>query len=121
MDNSGSCVNISFDAWSSDTRLSLLGVIAHLLTGELLELKILLLGLPFISNHSGAEQARVLLILLKEYRIDHDKLGWFVLDNATNNDTAMEELSKSIPFNSRKKRLRCAGNMINLAANSFLN
>ncbi len=90
------------------------------MTEELLELKTLLLGLPVISNHSGDEQARVFLILLKDYGIDHDKLGWFVLDNATNNDTAMEELSKSIPFDPRKKILRFTGHMINLAAHSFL-
>ena len=120
INNSGSHISISFDAWSSDTWLSLLGVVAHFLTEELLELKTLLLGLPVISNHSGAEQARVLLILLKDYGIDHDKLGWFVLDNATNNDTALEELSKSIPFDPRKKRLRFARHMINLATHSFL-
>ncbi len=120
IDNSWSCVSISFDAWSSDTGLSLLGVVAHFLTEELLELKTLLLGLLVISNHSGAEQTRVLLILSKDYGIDHDKLGWFVLDNATNNDTALEELSKSIPFDPRKKRLRFTGHMINLASHSFL-
>lgn len=71
-------------------------------------------------NHSGAEQARVLPMVLKDYGIDQDNLGWFVLDNATNNDTVFEELSKSIPFDPRKKKLRCAGYMINLAAHSFL-
>lgn len=120
IENSGSRVSISFDAWSSDTGLSLLGVVAHFLTGEVFELKTLLLGLPVISNHSGAERARVLLVLLRDYGIDQDKLGWFVLDNATSNDTAPEELSISIPFDPRKKRLRCAGHMINLAAHSFL-
>ena len=55
IDNSGSRVSISFDEWSSDTGLFLLGVVAHFLTEELLELKTLLLWLPFISNHLGAE------------------------------------------------------------------
>ncbi len=95
IDNSGSRVSISFDAWSSDTGLSLLGDVEHFLSEELLELKTLLLRLPVISNHSGAEQARVLFILLKDHGIDYDKLGWFVLDNSTNHDTALGELSKS--------------------------
>lgn len=56
--------------------------------------------------------SRVLLIMLKAYGIDHDKLGWFVLDNATNNDmTLVDERSKSIPFDPLKKRLRCAGHI----------
>lgn len=117
--NSGSHVSISFDAWSSDTGLSLIEVVAHFLTGEVFELQTLLFGLPVISNHSGAEKARVWLVLLKGYAIDQDKLGWFVLDNATKKETAREE--KSIPFDPReKKRLRCAGHMINLAVHSFL-
>ncbi len=120
MENFGSCVSISFDAWSSDTPLSLLEVVTHFLSEKLLELKKLLLGLPVISNHSGDEQARVLLILLEEYRIDHEKLGWFVLDNTISNDTTLKELSKSIAFDPQKKRLRYVGHMINLAAHSFL-
>lgn len=52
--------------------------------------------------------------------MNHDKLKWFVLNNATNNDTTLEELSKSIPFNSQKKKLKCVGYMINLTADSFL-
>ena len=100
----GISVSISFDAWSSDTGFSLLGVVVHLLTGEVFELKTLLLGLQVISNYSGVEQARVLLVLLKDYGIDQEKLGWFVSDNATNNDTALEKLSKSIPFDPRKKK-----------------
>ncbi len=54
IDNSGSRISISFHAWSSDKWLSLLGVAAHFLTEELLELKTLLLGLRVISNDSGA-------------------------------------------------------------------
>lgn len=62
-----------------------------------------------------------MLFLLKDYGIDHDKLGWFVLDNATNNNTTLEELSKSIPFDLQfSKKLRYAGHIINLAAHSFL-
>ncbi len=120
MDNSRSRVSISFHAWSSNKGLSLLRVVAHHLTEELLELKTLLLELPVISNHSCTEQARVLLILLKGYRIDHDKLRWFVLDNTTNNDTVLKELSKSILFAPQKRRLTCAGHMINLDDHFFL-
>lgn len=75
IDNSKSCVSISFDACSSDTGFSLLGVVAYFLIEELLELKTLLFGVLIILNHSNTEQAGVLLILLKDYKIDHDKFG----------------------------------------------
>lgn len=82
---SGSRISISFDSWTSNSDLSLLGVVAHFLTGDTHELKTLLLALPEIKNHSGEEQARVLVGVLNDYGIDADKLGWFVLDNASNN------------------------------------
>lgn len=44
----------------------------------------------------------------------------FVLDNASNYDTALAELPKTISFDPIKRRLRCAGHMINLAAEAFL-
>lgn len=106
---------------TSNSDLSLLGVVAHFLTGDTHELKTLLLALPEIKNHSGEEQAHVLAWVLSDYGINTDKLGWFVLDNASNNDTALFELTKSVSFDpQKKKRLRCAGHMINLAANAFL-
>lgn len=64
----------------------------------------------------------MLLSVLQGYVIDIDELRWFVLDNASNNDTALAELSKTISFDPNKRRLRlqCAGHMINLAAEAFL-
>lgn len=118
--NAGSRINISFDAWSSDNGLSLLGVVAHFLDGEKHYLKTILLGLSQLNSHHGFEQARVLLEVLQNYAIDTDKLGWFVLDNASNNDIALAELSKIISFDPIKQRLRCAGHMINLVAETFL-
>lgn len=117
---SGSRVSISFDAWTSNLDLSLFGVVALFLSGDMHELKTLLLALPEVKNHSVKEQAFVLVGVLNNSGIDADKLGWFVLDNASNNDTALFELSKSIPFDPQKERLCCAGHMINLAANVFL-
>lgn len=112
-------INTSFDAWSSNNDLLLLGVVAHFLD-EKHELKTLLSGLPEINSHSGIEQARVLLQVLQDYGIDGNNLGWFVLDNASNNDTALADLAKSLSFDPSKKRLRCVGHVINLAADAFL-
>lgn len=118
--NAGSRINISFDTWSSDNGLSLLGVVAHFLDGQNHQLKTILLGLPQLNSHHGSEQARVLLDVLQNYAIDTDKLGWFVLDNALNNDTALAEMSKTISFDPIKRRFKCAGHMINLATEAFL-
>ena len=72
---SGSRVSISFDAWTSDTSLSLLGIVAHFLSGGSYELHTLLLGLPEIHGHIGKEQARALRLVLNDYGVSKDKLG----------------------------------------------
>jgi hypothetical protein len=47
-------------------------------------------------------------------------LGWFVLDNAPNNDTTLRELGKTIGFDVKEKRLRYIGYIFNLIAKQYL-
>ena len=56
---------------------------------------------------------------MKEYSIEK-KIGYFTLDNASNNDTCMQELGLELNFNHKFRRLRCAGHMINLMAKQVL-
>ncbi len=70
IDQSGSRISIRFDEWTSNSDLSLLGVVAHFLTGNTHELKTLLLALQEIKNHSGEEKALVLAEVLNNYGID---------------------------------------------------
>jgi hypothetical protein len=46
--------------------------------------------------------------------------GWFVADNASNNDTCLETLSDLLEFEATERRLRCAGHIFNLVAHSIL-
>ena len=57
------------------------------------------------------------------------KVGYFMIDNASNNDTIIEALSTckyilfnqhQIVYNVKHHRLRCNGYIINLVAQSFL-
>ncbi len=93
---------------------------AHFLSGRSYELHTLLLGRPEIHGHTGEKQARALRLVLNDYGVSKDKLGWFVLDNASNNDTVLLELQKTIEFDPQKNRLRCAGHIINLTVYAFL-
>lgn len=44
-----------------------------------------------------------------------------MMDNASNNDTMMEELQKSLPgFNVRQRRLRCLSHVVNLVCKAML-
>jgi hypothetical protein len=52
--------------------------------------------------------------------INTDNLGYFVLDNALNNNTTLIKLRKYMGFNLIKKRLRYIGYILNLIAKAYL-
>ncbi|TKA47803.1 hypothetical protein B0A49_12989, partial [Cryomyces minteri] len=49
-----------------------------------------------------------------------DKLGCFIMDNASNNDTCLAALAELYGFNKKWRRLRCTGHIINLIARQIL-
>lgn len=74
--------------------------------------------------HTGENQAELILSIIKEFNLQ-DKIGYFVTDNAKNNDTAIDTIFRTLrpewPEEQRKaRRLRCLGHVINLAAQAFL-
>src|ERR1700761_9514033 len=48
------------------------------------------------------------------------KLGYFTLDNATNNDTAIADLASEFGFDPLQRRVRCFGHIINLVVKALL-
>ena len=81
----------------------------------------LVLGLPELtSRHTGENIAAEVIEILSSYEID-DKIGYFTLDNATNNDTAMEAISDHYGFeDGPQRRIRCIGHIINLVVKALL-
>ena len=78
----------------------------------------------FFGSHSGANIAETVLKILDTYEIA-SKLGYITTDNATNNDSALIELSNSlalrnIPFKPEIMRVRCFGLILNLVFKAFL-
>ncbi len=69
--------------------------------------------------------SKYVLEVLKEYGIVQN-LGYFVMDNAPDNDTMMTTLSLALRRDFQLKydpiyyRIRCQGHVINLAVKSFL-
>jgi hypothetical protein len=60
--------------------------------------------------------------VIQEYEID--PVGFFILDNASSNDTAGKHILASLPVESSPeeycyRRLRSLGHIINLAAQAF--
>ena len=75
--------------------------------------------------HIGPNMSITMLKLLNDYSI-RNKLDYFVMNNASNNDTMLRAISLNfklvddIEYDSIKHRLRCMNHIINLSIQAFL-
>jgi hypothetical protein len=122
--HSSGIIHLSFDFWTSSNQLSLVGVVIHYMD-DIYTIRIKLLGLKRLrESHLGKNLAQVIIKLINEYEIA-DRLGFFVLNNASSNDICVNKfltnLYPHIPSrNYKKRRLRCWGHVFNLVAKAFL-
>lgn len=75
-------------------------------------------------NHSGLNQATVILDILNDFGI-RNKLSYLIMDNATFNNVLTKTISnalreKDILYSTKQRRLRYMGHVINLAIQAFL-
>lgn len=84
-----------------------------------LKLKSVLLGLRSSYSHTGDNIGESLLGVLREYQVS-DKVGYFVADNANNNDAALRRLANDLSVDPVTQRLRYSGHIINLVAKAIL-
>ena len=118
---SRSMVHISCDLRTSPHKnMAVLGVIAHFMNSVYTNEAILLALRRIEGSHSGQNVAEVVLNTLRKYQIH--RLGYFVCDNASSTDTAILDVLKSYGLAKEKdrRRLRCLGHIVNLAAQAFL-
>ncbi|KAG9379961.1 Dimer-Tnp-hAT domain containing protein [Pyrenophora tritici-repentis] len=99
-----SLIHVSFDNWTSTG--------GH--EGKLVDH---LLGLPELHGaHTGNNIAAAATTILRLFGVDNARVGYFVLDNASNNDTAVESLAEEFGFIASERRLRCCCHILNLSA-----
>jgi hypothetical protein len=92
--SAASKVHFTVDLWTSSNSLALLGMIAHYFTenGQLCQSVLALRELE--GQHTGENQAQLIMKVIEEYGIA-SKVGYFMMDNAENNETMMRALSTS--------------------------
>ncbi|KJZ69845.1 hypothetical protein HIM_10773 [Hirsutella minnesotensis 3608] len=117
-------IHFSFDLWTSPNHLALLGVVAHFIDEFGQNQSILIAIRQLHGSHSGENQAEVIKEVIQEYNLQN-RIGYFVTDNASNNNTAIDSLiARFLPHLTPKqrlgRRLRCLGHVINLSAKAFL-
>jgi hypothetical protein len=114
-------ISISFDLWTSPNSLAFCAVVAHFIDKDLHN-RSTLIGLPRVRGcHSGENIAEAVISVLS--MLDVSKLGYFCTDNANTNDLAIKIILQRLRPDIRhpqKRRVRCLGHIINLAAMAFL-
>jgi hypothetical protein len=114
-----SAIHISFDLWTSRNLKALCGINCHF-ADEFGNLKSFLLALPQQEGkHTGVNIADTIAEILITFGLTNN-IGFFVADNASNNDTCIQALADEFHFDAAKRRLRCAGHIFNLVARSLL-
>ncbi|RYO03934.1 hypothetical protein AA0121_g12972, partial [Alternaria tenuissima] len=118
-------IHLATDLWTSPHLHSLLAICAQWVDSQYV-LQKALLGLPECRfTHAGEKQASLILEVLENFNIQ-SKIGWYIGDNATSNDTCLEHLQKSlltkheVKFDAKHRRIRCIGHIINLSLQAFL-
>ncbi|KAG6989603.1 putative AC9 transposase [Fusarium oxysporum f. sp. conglutinans] len=112
-------IHIQFDGWRSGNRHALYGVTCIFRDLDNRPRKCVL-GLPeLLGRHTGENIAEQILDIVREFEIG-DKLGYFTLDNASNNKTTMEELGHELGFDWKKRWVRCIGHVVNIVVKHML-
>jgi hypothetical protein len=66
--------------------------------------------------HTGNNIAAVAITILRLFGVNNTSVGYFVLNNASNNNTAVESLAEEFGFVATDWRLRCCCHILNLGA-----
>jgi hypothetical protein len=111
-------IYVSFNGWTSPNQASMYGVVCFF-RNEQNQLRKLLLNMPKALRHYGDTIADKILNILHKFRIIH-KVGYCTLDNAENKITAINAINHKLGFNSRLRRGRYIGYIVNLAAKALL-
>ena len=86
-------IHIAFDGARTRNRHALYGVTAVFRDNEN-QLQKVVLGIPeLVERHTGENIAAEILEIIRSFGIE-DKVGYFTLDNAANNETAMAEIAE---------------------------
>jgi hypothetical protein len=87
-------IHLSFDGWTTKGgKRGFLGIVAYYVIGDG-KLRDLPIALPQLTGaHSGKRIAEVVLEILQKFDIDTLKLGYFVLNNASNNNSTILAIS----------------------------
>ncbi len=98
-------VHISFDLWTAPNNTAYIDIVIHFLDQNKQLCTVLLTVRNMHGDHSGKNQAKAILPVFVEYLLKA-KLGYFITDNASLNDTCITEIIDLIRLNLDAKERR---------------
>ena len=115
-------IHISFDGWTTKGgKRGFFSIVAYFATTASV-IHDLPISLPQLASaHTGKAITTIVIKTLKQFRITPNQLGYFILNNALNNDTAVAAIARDYgSFNPAHRRLRCGPHTINLIGQALL-
>jgi hypothetical protein len=92
LQNARTKIHISCDLWTSPNTLAIFGIVAHYISEDnVLESSVLAIK-EVDGAHEGNNLANIVMEVIKDWGFA-TKLGYFVMDNASNNDSMMRKLA----------------------------
>lgn len=112
-------IHLAFNNWRSNNKHALFGICCFFRNKKNEPYKITL-GLPEITKrHTGENIAAEIIQVINTFEI-RSKIGYFTLNNAKNNDTAMAIIGHQLGFDGTTRRCRCVSHIFNLSAKALL-
>jgi hypothetical protein len=111
-------IHIAFGGWRARNRHSLYSIACFFRDENGRPHKIIL-EVPEVGRHLGASIAIEVLQIFEVFCIKN-KIGYFTLDNADNNDTALRTIGIELGFDGAQRRGCCFGHIVNLSAKALL-
>ena len=85
-------IHFTVDLWTSSNSKALLGMISHYFADNRDLCQSVLALRELDGQHTGENQSQLIMKVIEEYGIA-SKVGYFMMDNAENNETMMRSLS----------------------------
>jgi hypothetical protein len=121
LQQAASKIHISFDGWTTKGgKRGFFGIVAHFADNSGV-VKDVAIDLPQLAGaHTGDRIASCIQKTLQLFGITASQLGCFVLDNASNNDTAIVALTRKYSFEPSYRCLRRGAQTINLVGQAVI-
>jgi hypothetical protein len=97
LQNSKTKIHLSLDIWTSPNNKPILGVVARYISDSGSLEHVVLAMKEIEGKHKGENLAPVVMAVIRDWGIG-EKLGYIVMDNASNNDSMMQYISEGKPI-----------------------